>query len=326
MAKQVVDYGTRQVEVNVDPAMEAGSRDLGITIDNQYRMVEADPGKLRGRMRDPAFEQKMQSLHQRLRATGITPATVFNFLPIPIGVNSPMAHARQKVPAVKGKAPYATRVFGLEIVPFNTGDTGRVPYEYHPIQLAEAYEREYPHGGVVALREGEEDTESGKARLKKAASDAVKWMKNQVAEGDRYWQAPDRFQRRNVGNGHRWSAQRLFDLGILKALPEWMAEERDLESVQLPACVCGKVPDSPTTIRCTCGYILNVEEALKRNLIDENSEELERLTRSQVQALGISDFVAETSDERQVRLKAGVPKPPSKAVERVLAAEAALQK
>ena len=55
--------------------------------------------------------------------------------------------------------------------------------------------------------------------------------------------------------------------------------------------------------------------------IDEQHTSLERLTRAEVESLGISAYVAETVDEKQARIKSGKPKPLSLAAQGAMVAE-----
>ena len=296
----------------------------GIEIDSKGQIKQGDPGRASGRMRDVGFEQKMASMKQRLRATGIQPATVINFLPVKLTVNSPMTSFREGVPPARGTARFSFRTWNdVEIVPHHDGDAGRVPYEFHPLQIAEAFEHEYPHGGAVAIFGGvkEADSAANKKRVDDAERDAIKWMQGQVARGEALWNAADRMQRQLVTNVHRACAERLVEIKVLKALPSWVHEKVELHEVPAACGRCGKTPENRNMLVCTCGWVLDPEQAFIRKIINEEDESLERLTRAQVEKLGISAYVAETADEMPARLKAGLPKPPSAAYMR--AAQAA---
>jgi hypothetical protein len=300
------------IKVNPDGSVQTGSGEVA-----------------RGRMRDIHFEQRMEVINNRLRYLPVPPASVLNFLPITIVVNSPMQAVRGGVPSVEGKNEFASRTWTkLEIEPYHAGDRGREPHEFLPHQVAQAFQNEFPQGGVIWMQGTVEDivnSEEGKKRIAKAKTDAVSYMRRQLEQGDRLWNAPGGNSRPNITLLMRRCAQRLFDLGIVKRLPEWVNPEIDLEDVPTIVCVCGKTPETNQTVRCSCGYILNVAEAYKRNIVDEESVELERLTRKEVEELGVSEYVAETRDEKQARVKAGVPKPPSKVQERMMDAADALE-
>lgn len=329
MAKRTVDYGTRVVEVEISPVLEQGSQEvaqqMGASIDNDGR-IRTDPGKAAGRMRDVQFEQRKASMDQRLAASPPVPATVFNFLPVKLTVNSPMQAVQNGVPAVSGEARYAVRTWihaAIEV--YNLGDGGREPRDFHPLQIAQAFEHEYPHGGVVALPCKPEEVEQNvglQRRLKDHEERAINWMRAQVAAGERLWNAPDRFQRRNVNNVHRACGQRLFDLKIIASLPEYMTAKRDLHQAPPTCGRCGTVADSVHTLQCVkCQWILDPAAAYEKGVISEDDQALERLTREEVKNLGISAYVAETADEKPERIKAGVPKPPSDVALALMAAE-----
>jgi hypothetical protein len=312
----------RGVVLTEQEAMEVIAEDAGIHIDNDGNIREQDATRTRGRMRDTQYEQRMASLQRRLTASPAVPATVFNFLPFTVKMNSILPSTLGGVPAAQGSSPYSTRTWRrVDIQVHNDGDSGRTPHDFHPYQIAEAFEKEFPHGGVVALHGGPEaaDTEEGKARLREGAAKATTWMLGQLEQANRFWNAPDRFQRRNVSNTHKACAHRLHDLRIIKALPEYVTDKIDLGEGAPKACAqCGATPPNRGALKCQCGYILDPEAAFLRNVIPEDHESLERLTRPQVEALGISAYVAETSDEAQERRKHGLPKPPSMANLRVM--------
>jgi hypothetical protein len=308
------------IEVTEQQAGQNLAKEFGWNINAQGQIQMAEPAA--GRMRDVNFERHMERIINRQRFLPIPPATVFNFLPFKVEVNSPMQAVRGGVPAADGKLPYATRTWHeLAIEPFDTGDNGREPHEFLPHQVAKAFQDEFPQGGIIWMQGTAEDiakSAEGKARLDKAAKDAVTYMRRQMEQGDRKWNIPGGAQRAFITLTERRCGQRLFDLGILKRLPDWVNAEVNLEDVPTITCVCGKKPDSRATVRCSCGHILDVAEAYRRSIIDEESVELERLTRKEVVDLGVSDYVAETADERKARVKAGVPKPPSKVQERMM--------
>jgi hypothetical protein len=326
-----VNYGGRVVEAETTPDLENASRDYasqaGFNIDGQGGISLPDPGHAKGRSRDPRFETRMASLRMRVSSTGITPATVFNFLPIRLTVNSPSMAVRNGVDPVKGDDDFATRTWSdLDIQIIDEGELGKSPQEFHPIQIARVFEFEYNEGGVVALPCIPEDADEPKwaPTLKKHADQAVAWMLRQVQTGERLWNAPDRLQRQNVRSIHRACGERLVALKILRRLPDFCTEKRELSDVPEACAKCGTTPDSRFAVQCgvnNCGYIMNPVVAFQKRIIPEDHEALERLTRDQVKELGISDYVAETSDEYPARIKAGRPKPFSKAAERAIAAE-----
>lgn len=312
------------VVVSEQQAAELIAADAGIHIDGQGNISSADPGRAPGRMRDPNFEQKMANLNNRIRVMGVLPATIFNFLPITLVVNSPMQAVQGGVPAAKGKAPFATRTWDeLAIMPFLNGDAGREPHEFHPMQVAEAFVHEFPHGGVLALFGGSDaaDKPENAEKVKAATAQAIAWMRRKVLEGDNKWNAADRMQRQLVNFDHRACAQRLFDIGVLKKLPDWVNPTTDQAEVMPEACgKCGKTPENRNMLQCPCGWVLDPERAFKKGIISEEDESLERLTREQAIKLGVSAYVAETVDEKPARIKAGIPKPFSEAYMRADAA------
>ena len=94
--------------------------------------------------------------------------------------------------------------------------------------------------------------------------------------------------------------------------------------MKIPTCPKCQKPSEPGAPSCTnagCGYIIDPRKAYEISAIGEDHLSLERLTRADVKEMGISDYVAETVDEKHDRLMAGLPKPLSLAAMRLKDAE-----
>ena len=149
-------------------------------------------------------------------------------------------------------------------------------------------------------------------------------MKRQ-ADGE--WNTPQRAGARNIHESHRQAVRILLLYKKIAKEPEWMDTMVATEEIQpdCPRCMAEIKKGQPLCV--ACGEVINPVIALEKNLIDEHHISLERLTRADVEALGISAFVAETADERPNRLKEGKPKPLSQfelRQQRALAEEKAL--
>ena len=337
-----VNIGDRTLQVATSPELEAESKffagQAGLNIDGQGNIRVGDPGHAPGKPRDPVYESRMASLKQRVQATGIQPATVVNFLPFVINVNAPATVYRGGVPAAEGAARYATRTWegweGLDIHVIEQGEVGRTPQEFYPIQTAKVFEREYGGGGVVALPFALDVIEDpDEARIKRRelkgqsiaeilddhAEKAVKFMSALVDRAEAM-AADDNVA--GIRKTHRMCAVRLHALGILAHLPSYCVARQQLRDVAQPCPDCGQIPKGKNAVRCltpNCGFILDPAEAYRRGVIDENDAALERLTRTEVEDLGVTEYVAETADEKPKRIKRGDPKPPSNAALKALA-------
>jgi hypothetical protein len=155
----------------------------------------------------------------------------------------------------------------------------------------------------------------------KKKAEGIAWMESQHREAQGYI---DQKMPYGVRETHRACTRRLYYLGLLKTLPDWLEKKNDT-AVEYPICsVCQFRQDTPHAIKCqrpTCGNILDPRRAYEEQVIDESHPALERLTRATVKEMGISAYVAETVDEKPVRLAAQMPKPKSEAQMRLIAAE-----
>ncbi len=310
------------------------SMPLAGTLDNRTEIVRTPDGReipvgfipqasvnrVPGRPFDVGYANALLSMLNRHEATGIMPAAILNYLPIPLVVNSPMQDLKVRIPA----APLSGDGFSFHVwysAAIEVDDMGegvRRPVDFQPIQLAKAFEDEYKdYGGVVLLRGIPDEETLSRPKVEQMIADAkekmIKWMLRKVEEANGEWNTVNRSGARNIVELHRQCAQRLFDLGIIDALPEWMVASRALKDVAKRCPACQTQPNPGATECLACHFILDPEAAYINNVIKEDDESLERLTRKQVEALGISAFVAETIDEKPERVRTGLPKPLSKA-------------
>jgi hypothetical protein len=264
----------------------------------------------------------------RHEATGIQPATILNFLPIPLVVNSPMSALRVRIaPAPLEGDGFSFHVWHDPAIEcMERGEGIRQPWDFHPIQLAKAFVDEYSEfGGIVVFRGLPTEEYLGRPEVARLIADAKEkmrgWMLVKVEEANGEWNTVNRSGARNIVELHRTCAARLKDLGVIDQLPEWITEARQLKDVAKKCFVCQSIP-KPGALECLeCHTILDPAKAYIAGLIQENDPALERLTRAEVEALGISLFVAETVDERDARVKRGDPKPLSVAQMRALQAQ-----
>jgi hypothetical protein len=111
-------------------------------------------------------------------------------------------------------------------------------------------------------------------------------------------------------------------------LPLFVEIVRDLD-VKITMCPQCQKPCEPNAASCSnpgCGgingpYIINPRIAYEIQAIGEDHVALERLTRDTVKEMGISDYVAETIEEKKMRLQVGGAKPVSLAAMRLMDAK-----
>lgn len=342
---EVAEYGLNIADT---PAVVAGERasfvkDQGITttaveritFGDESREIGAIDHEKLGRRVDKQYERNLASTKGRIRAYGVTTATVINFLPILLVSDScldPLRRARIKAP--KDGEQYTTHYFDeCFFEPTRIGiDSPLIPIDQHPIVLAQEFSKINSHG-VMCFLGIPSDIEDPKWRARVSTEDqhggrtygqvfedtrvaAVEWMNRQVDAGENV----DRLGKEPPSHQHKASARRLHWLGVIKELPKWVQKSVDLKQAvpTCPNCLQRASFGAPTCTTPNCGYIINPRKAYEIGAISENDLALERLTRPVVTEMGISDYVAETIEEKKVRLSEGRMKPKSIAALRMM--------
>lgn len=280
---------------------------------------EIDPGKAAGRARDTEFETVLVSMKARHAKTGISPACVINMLPVALVVNSPMrVIGGVRIPACLGDhLDFTAHVWQEPAIEVRyIGEGINQPWDFLPIQLAEAFENEYyASGGVVALVGMPTEENLNKPENAQKIADCLErmyvWMMGKIIEANGFWNSPNHGAAAAIVDVHRVCAQRMFEIGKIPALPEWIQPVREQSAIEAKCPTCSTIPESGAVKCVVCNEILDPVRAFLNGTITEEHSALERLTREEVTELGISAFVAETIDEKPDRLAEGRRKPKS---------------
>lgn len=270
----------------------------------------------RGRPFSPQYFNTVMAMRNRHRATGVKPATVLNFLPIDLVVNGTM-YSNVRVPACPRGQLFTTYTFwDAAIVPMPLGEGITQPWDYMPIQLANEFVRaNLERGGVVVL-EGTPDTidmesEAVQVAVHDATEAMYAYMTRLVEEAEGFWNSTNHQFANSIVEKHRLASMVLMDARRLTQAPAWLPVTRKEADVMEPCPICRNEPKKGA-LRCnSCSYVLLPAKAFMAGDIDEFDKSLERLTRAEVEELGVSAYVAETKDERPARLAAGSRKPMS---------------
>jgi hypothetical protein len=276
-----------------------------------------------GRPVDYRYNQRLGMLRRRLRSTHITPVTIINTLPFRLAVNSVIPALQQGVTACPMDKEYSYFTWMDPVIEVSVQEGQKIPLDYNPLMMAEEYLREYRTIGGVLLFEGTveefaEEISHPQSATRKAFEEAdaqgLEWQLTRVRQANDYWNTPDHRMASNITELHRACASRCMLRGRLgNTKPEWMDITRAVQEVNpiCPACSSPQAGADPA--RCkVCMHVINPAKAFVIGDIDEKNIALERLTRAQVEEMGISDFVAETIDEKPDRLRRGEEKPLSR--------------
>lgn len=348
MALEKLDYGSTladtPAEVTAERAAAIASTGQGqslagvashVTYGGRDIEIGAIDHKKMGRPTDPQYERNRASVQSRLNQVGVAWATVVSFLPIVLHTDSlldPSRKSNGKIGPPKDKHDYASYVFKEAFIePGRRGaDSPLLATDWHPIQLANEFPKLYPQG-VFSFRGDVSDIENPEWRNKVSNEEghfgrtygqvfedtrkaAMLWMQEHL----RYGNERDR-QKQEPTLPQKAAARRLLHLGFIKQMPTWVEQQRDtgVKIVSCPKCQRPSEPGAPSCTNAGCGYIIDPKKAYEISAIGEDHHSLERLSRADVRAMGISDYVAETADEKIDRLAAGIPKPLSMAAMRL---------
>jgi hypothetical protein len=272
----------------------------------------------RGRAQNPEFEKRLVSMRARHAKTGITPATIINMLPLPLVVNSPMADLRVRIPACIGSHLDFTAYTWVEptIEAVYAGDGIYQPFDFLPVDLAEAFQNEYYNFGGVVLILGMPTKENlglpeNVEKINLALERMYTWMMGRIVEANGFWNSPNHGAAAAIVDVHRVCATRMYEIGKIPSLPPWIQEIREQAAIDAKCPTCGMIPEAGAVKCISCNEILDPATAFLNGTITEEDASLERLTRDEVVDLGISAFVAETVDEKPSRLAEGRRKPKS---------------
>lgn len=302
----------------------------------QDRVVEIPQidHKALGRPVDAQYDRNLASVRSRLKAVGVAPATVINFMPMLLQSTSYIDTLRKaRIRPPRPEEDYATFFISQEeIVPTRMGaDSPLLAFDIHPIQLADEFVKVCSGmGGVMAFTGTPEDIGTPEWRnhvsefhggrtygdvYEECRHKAIGWMRQQLANGNTKAANPHTIV--NILSYEKESARRLLALGDISELPKWVEEQRDI-TVRRTSCPKCQKPVDPGISQClNCNFIVDPKLAYEIGAIDENDASLERLTRDTVIEMGISDYVAETIDEKPQRMALGLPKPMSLAAYKV---------
>jgi hypothetical protein len=276
-----------------------------------------EPGKAAGRMQDKKFEMASLAMRNRHEDTEIKPVTVINLLPIPLVINSVMQELKVRIDPCSRGEDFSFHTWdkpAIEVL--YTGEGGNMPYDFMPLTIARAYEKEYRDYGGVCILQGEPTPEilalpKVKQQFEEARKRMQTWMVSMIEKANGMWNTLNHVGQGGIGDIHRECAHYLFETGVITALPPWVTTVRSPEQVAKACARCGTVPNHGASICVACQNVIDPAKAFTDGFITEEDASLERLTRAEVIDLGISAFVAETSDEAPERRAAGLPKPKS---------------
>jgi hypothetical protein len=313
--------------------------------------------KAMGRKTDPAFERSERSVKGRIRQLGTVPAVVVSFLPIELRSDSylyPLKVAVIKPP--KGKDPYATYVFPEYFIDYTKQhvDSPTTAFEWAPIQMAMDFPGTNPQGVFVfsatpgaqgeslkelhrriALQIEDPEWRAQVSRepqhggmtygdaLEAKRQSALTWMFEQLRRGGEAENLKKRAEFPSIASAHR-----LFALGLIQVLPPFVQQKHDLHVKPETCPQCARRCE-PGAVSCTnpgCGglkgpYVLDPRKAYEIGAITEEDDSLERLSRGTLKEMGISDYVAESAEEKKARLLEGGIRPRSKSALRLLESE-----
>lgn len=299
-------------------------------------VFEVAKGELKTKGNDPKqvdYINKLLSSQQRISQIGEQPVSIVNLNPYRLMVMGPLFDGIIVKDNKEGDDFSALVIKDVKYEVDTGTDHNHSPIEYWPIQIADEFLNQYrDKGGVFTIKGDLEknpelrNTAEFRQKFAEATESLYQYAFKMKVAGDAEWARPNRSGRTNVHAQHRMMAQILFRAKRIAKLPEWMDTLIAPENV-MPDCPSCKAELKQGAYQCAaCGRISDPIAAFKDGRITENDTCWERLTRAQVEAAGVSAYVAETVDEAPARLKAGDPKPLSLFERKMIAAQEKEQK
>jgi hypothetical protein len=262
------------------------------------------------------YLDKLFQSEERIKAIGRQPFSIVNLNPYPLMVLSPLFEGLRVDPCPEDKQYSALVIRDVKFEVHTGTDHNWTPIDRWPVMLAREFERQYAQKGGVFIIKGDlqempeiEEAAEFKDKFKVAYEGLIRYAYKMKTDADTEWARPNRAGRSNVHAQHRMMVRILFKAGRIRNLPDWEDELLPTDAAE-PRCVACAADLKKGAYMCSaCGRISDPIAAFLDGRISETDMSLERLTRKQVEELGVSAFVAETSDEVDARRKKGLAKP-----------------
>jgi hypothetical protein len=254
---------------------------------------------------------EVRKVHRRMAESTIIPATVINLAPWPVqGQGAHLMYPNRRIPACPIGQAFERFVFvSYDIDLEDKG--GRFGADaITPIALANdlvGQLRPQKRGGLFHYMGDHLPGENPKTKeeeLKvwdKAKAEMVRYMKQKYREAEGFYQQPARKGLSNIVEEHRLSCQWLLHYRFLTGIPAWLTATREEGDVPDACPGCGQEPGAGFACG-NCGYIMNPLSAYQLGEIDDDHHSLRRLTREQLDELGL-DYVMTKDEYREERRK-----------------------
>jgi uncharacterized Zn finger protein (UPF0148 family) len=261
-------------------------------------------GRRRGQLSEEAKTRLdlMLNIERRLRMQTIRPATVINMLPFPLKIASPLYDDLVPPACPEGNVYESYTIRRWKFDWADQGNEKYLPVELVPIVLAREFESYfYKYGGVVVY-EGNHDPLSDPAlveKLKDAKARMVDYFRELFAEAEREYLLPNKQGIGNIGETHRKAAAYLLRERYIQEKPAWLELTRAEKDIAEPCPRCKAEPKKGAYMCPGCGYLLDPKQAYLNMEIDAANVALARLSRAELEELGVSrEDQPETQEER----------------------------
>lgn len=255
--------------------------------------------------------QEVQKVHRRMSEVGTLAATVVNMLPWPVQASGiHLMYDDMRIPACPIDQPYILKVISIYKVDLEDKG-GRFGADVvTPIAMANDIVRQMQpmkRGGMFQYvgdhRPGENpnpvkrEWELKQMDLMKRMM--VKHFRIKYREAEAYYQQNNRRGLMNIVDEHRLSTQWLLYHRLLTTQPTWLTATREEADVPDSCSSCGQ--ETGAGFGCSnCGYILNPMAAFLAEEIEDDHQSLRRLTREQLDELGLN-YVQTSAEYRAMR-------------------------
>jgi hypothetical protein len=240
---------------------------------------------------------EVRKVHRRMAEVGTIPATIVWMHPWPgQGDGRYLMYDDMKIEACPIGQTYITKVIRHYKVDLEDKG-GRFGADViTPIALANDLHAQFEklrRGGCCRYMGDHLPGEAPKTRdeelkmVNKAKAEQVRYYRQLFREAEGFFQQPARHGLRNITENHRLAATWLTHYHYLPLIPAWVTASREEGDIPESCARCGKDVSEAGFACGDCGYIIDPARAYRANEIEEEHHSLRRLTRDQLDELGL---------------------------------------
>lgn len=254
---------------------------------------------------------EVRKVHRRMAESGTIPATIVSLLPWEVqGTGVHLMYSDMTIPRCPIGDAYVLKV--IDVYKVDIEDKGgRFGADVvTPIAMANDIIRQLQpqkRGGMFHYMGNHRPGENPKTRdlelkaMDKAKKEMVRYFRQLYREAEGFYQQSSRRGLVNIVEGHRLACQWLLHYRYISQVPAWLTATREEGDVPDACTSCGA--EAGGGFSCTgCGYIFDPLVAYQAGEIEDDHHSLRRLSREQLDQIGL-EYVMTKDEYRAARRK-----------------------